>query len=188
MCTNLAHIAIDWRPAKKYENHRFSLPNTPLLFSNTLSECDCLFQEHHIQQSDCVFTELMELIISPPHPRLKSLSRAKVSGILCLSCFVSLLCLTYQPGSLTTGTTATNKPLVRERERKKRGSSFASKACWMLQGKGKKANMYATVFVKEQLMAYEIPPFCVGRVRPESILALGKPNRCLQWILLAEDW
>lgn len=120
----------------------------------------------------------MELSINPPHPRPKSLNRAKLSAILVLSRFVFLLCLTYQAVSLTTGTTATNNPLVRERERKKHGSSFASKACWMLQGKGKKANMYITVFVKEQLMAYEIPPFCAGRARPESILALGKTSRC----------
>lgn len=67
-------------------------------------------------------------------------------------------------------------PTVREKERKKHGSLVALQA-WMVEGRGKKANMCATVFMKKKQMAYEIPPFCASKVRPESILALGNPNR-----------
>lgn len=64
------------------------------------------------------------------------------------------------------------------RERKKHGSVVALQV-WMVERRGKKANMYATVFMKEKQTPYKIPPFCEGRVRPESILALGNPTRCL---------
>lgn len=43
-------------------------------------------------------------------------------------------------------------PTVRERERKKHSSLVASQA-WLVEGRGKKANIYATVFTKKKQMA-----------------------------------